>query len=1098
MVAVVVVVAPLAWISAPPAAAVTGAVRTGFTSQAGELLYTSAGNPTASSVNLPFSLNFFGTTYTSLAVNENGNVTLDGSMATPTVFDLATTNRKVIAPYLADGDIGTSTPGRVVWSSGFVNGRNAFQVTWGPSGNLVGYYSKHHDKLNSVQLVLIDRSDVGPGNVDMEFNYDQVQWETGDNDGGVGGAGGSSAQVGYSKGTGVSGTFFKMSGSGQPGSFIDSNSAGLTHGHQGSTQLGRYVFAVRTGTPNPVNIAPTVQDDSATTAEDTAVDVSVLANDSDPDGNLVASTVAVTANPSHGVANPNTTTGKIRYTPNHDYNGSDSFTYRVCDNGNACNTANISMTITPVNDPPVALDDSASTAAGAAVAVDVLANDTDVDDAIDPSTVVVSSGPTSGSTSVNPTTGKITYTPNSGFTGSDQFTYHVCDVGSACSADATVRITVGSAGALVVNDDYVSTPKNVAVAVAVVANDTDTGATIDPSTVTVTTAPTHGTAAPTAGTPGSVTYTPAADYIGADSFAYQVCDSASRCASATVHVTVTDNEPPNVAADSAHTPVATPVSVDVTANDSDPDGSIDATTVQVTVGPAHGQTSVNPTTGVVIYTPTRGFFGTDTFTYRVCDDVGACATATVTILVIRPPSITIGDPSVVEGGPGTTASLDFPVWLSRAPFSDETVQVSYATGGGTATVRTDYVPLPLARLTFATGQTTATVHVTVNGDARHEKNETVLLQLSDPAGAVLADASGTGTIIDDEGQFSLSVSDAAVVEGASGTTTLAHFTVSISAPPIAGEQVSVQCATEPTTTGSATSDVDYVSLPVTTLTFTAGQLTKSVDVTVNGDATVEGNETFVLRLSHVKGAVIADASGLGTIVDDDVSQTVVPLPSLSISDGWGIENGTGTAVFTVTLSRAPDAGQSVHVTYSTGDKTATAGSDYLAAPGTVLTFGPGETTKTFAINVFDDAFHEGNETFIVKLSKPVGAVLADASGTGTIVDDEGLRSIYVSDAAVTEDSGSPMSFTVSAWPAPAPGETVSVTWQTSAGTATAGSDYTSHPGTRLTFASSQTATVVVTVDQVVESDEAFSVLLSNAVGGVVGDASGAGTILDDD
>jgi hypothetical protein len=139
------------------------------------------------------------------------------------------------------------------------------------------------------------------------------------------------------------------------------------------------------------------------------------------------------------------------------------------------------------------------------------------------------------------------------------------------------------------------------------------------------------------------------------------------------------------------------------------------------------------------------------------------------------------------------------------------------------------------------------------------------VKLSKPVGAVIADSQATGTIIDEEGSIAAYISDAAVLEGPSGTTT-ARFTVWLSNPPGPGQSVSVSYATA---NGSALSGSDYVAVPSTTLSFAEGESAKTVAVTVNGDTVAEGNETFVVKLSKPVGAVIADSQATGTIVNDD-------------------------------------------------------------------------------------------------------------------------------------------------------------------------------------------------------------------------------------
>src|SRR5262249_28476006 len=122
-----------------------------------------------------------------------------------------------LAPFFADVDtrVGNTTH----YGTGTVDGHAAFGVTW-PD---VGYYFEHTDKLNAFQLVVIDRSDIAAGDFDIEFSYDQIQWETGDASGGSGGFGGFSAHAGFTNGTGDPGTNFELAGSGVNGAFLDSN-----------------------------------------------------------------------------------------------------------------------------------------------------------------------------------------------------------------------------------------------------------------------------------------------------------------------------------------------------------------------------------------------------------------------------------------------------------------------------------------------------------------------------------------------------------------------------------------------------------------------------------------------------------------------------------------------------------------------------------------------------------------------------------------------------------------------------------------------------------------------------------------------------------
>jgi hypothetical protein len=200
-------------------------------------------------VNLGFTINFFGQQYSQLYVNNNGNVTFNGPLATFTPFGLTTSFTPIIAPFFADVDTRGSGSAVTTYGQGTLNGHQAFVVTW----DGVGYYNQGTDKLNQFQLVLIDRADVSAGDFDIEFNYGQIQWEAGGASGGVGGLGGTSAHAGWSNGSGTPGTFFELTGSGVNGAFLDGSQEGLVWHSLGSDVAGRYVFHARNG---GVQIAP--------------------------------------------------------------------------------------------------------------------------------------------------------------------------------------------------------------------------------------------------------------------------------------------------------------------------------------------------------------------------------------------------------------------------------------------------------------------------------------------------------------------------------------------------------------------------------------------------------------------------------------------------------------------------------------------------------------------------------------------------------------------------------------------------------------------------------------------------------------------------
>lgn len=156
---------------------------------------------------LPFGLNFFGTTYNSFYVNNNGNVTFGGPLGTFTPTPFPISSQPMIAPYWADVDTRNPASGLVYIGTLEVSNRQAVAVTW----NDVGYFSNAVDKTNNFQLVLIDRNDTGAGNFDIQFRYDRLEWTTGNASGGSGGLGGTPAQAGYDAGNNTN--FFTLPGS---------------------------------------------------------------------------------------------------------------------------------------------------------------------------------------------------------------------------------------------------------------------------------------------------------------------------------------------------------------------------------------------------------------------------------------------------------------------------------------------------------------------------------------------------------------------------------------------------------------------------------------------------------------------------------------------------------------------------------------------------------------------------------------------------------------------------------------------------------------------------------------------------------------------
>ncbi|MBW4532174.1 MAG: VCBS repeat-containing protein [Aphanothece saxicola GSE-SYN-MK-01-06B] len=447
-------------------------------------------------------------------------------------------------------------------------------------------------------------------------------------------------------------------------------------------------------------------------------------------------------------------------------------------------------------------------------------------------------------------------------------------------------------------------------------------------------------------------------------------------------------------------------------------------------------------------------------------------------------SLSLTPSSVLENGP-TNLVYTF----TRTGDTASSLLVNYSIGG-TATNGSDY-GLIGSSVTFAAGAATATVTVDPTADSVLEPDETVSLTLLANAAYTIGTAAPvTGTITNDDAA-SFSINDVSIVEGNAGTS-LAVFTVTLSNAVAGGASVSYATAN-----GTATAGSDYVATSGT-LNFTgnAGE-TKTVSVTINGDTTVEPNESFFLNLSApTNGVTLADSQGAGTILNDDAAP--LPVISLAVSPASVIENGVANLVYTFT--RTGDTASSLLVNYSIGG-TATNGSDY-GLIGSSVTFAAGAATATVTVDPTADSVLEPDETVSLTLLANAAYTIGTAAPvTGTITNDD-AASFSINDVSIVEgNAGTSLAvFTVTLSNAVAGG--ASVSYATANGTATAGSDYVATSGTlNFTGNAGETKTVSVTIngDTTVEPNESFFLNLSAPTNGVtLADSQGAGTITNDD
>jgi len=490
----------------------------------------------------------------------------------------------------------------------------------------------------------------------------------------------------------------------------------------------------------------------------------------------------------------------------------------------------------------------------------------------------------------------------------------------------------------------------------------------------------------------------------------------------------------------------------------------------------------------------------------------------------------------VNEGVGTAT-----ITVKRTGGSGGAVSVQYATSGFSATANTDYTSTS-GTLSWADGDSAdKSFTIKITNDQLDEPDETVGLSLTNPAGgATLGQNLAVLTIVDDDPQPGLSISDVTLAEGNSGNTNF-NFDVTLSAA--SGQTVTVNYATSD---GSAKGGSDYQPAG-STLTFAPGETTKPVTVIVSGDTDEEPDETFFVQLSNPTNGALSKAQGVGTIVNDDstpsptptptptatptpdptatptptptatptpdptatptpeptATPTPVPTPSatpgITISDVSLSEGNSGTTSFDFNVMLSAASNQAVTVDYATADGTAL-GTDYQSTSGT-LTFAPGETSKTVSVLVNGDTTDEPTETFVVSLSNQTNSTIAKAQGTGTIINDDSAAEPTFDFSQATYSVAEQLGLvTVTVVRSGDASGSASVDYATSDGSATQKGDFEIAAGT-LNFApgeSSKTLQVLLNQDSYTEGPESFNVVLSNPTGAALGVQAVAAVNISDD
>ncbi len=462
---------------------------------------------------------------------------------------------------------------------------------------------------------------------------------------------------------------------------------------------------------NPINDLPVAVDDIGITDEEGTILIDIFVNDTDIDGD----TLSISGFTQGLNGNVSQEGDSLRYTPDTNFNGIDSFIYEIHDGNGGIATATVNITINPINDLPIATSDNGVVDEDQTILIDVLVNDTDID-----GDTLSISGFTQGLNGTVAQEGdSLRYTPNDNFHGTDNFTYEISDNNGGV-VTATVNIIVNPINDLpVAVDDIGITDEDGTILIDVLINDTD----IDGDTLFIS-GFSYGINGTVSQEGDSLRYTPDANFNGTDSFTYDISDGRGGIATATVNIIINPiNDLPVATNDNVDIDEDSTVLIDVLTNDSDIDGD----TIIITGFTQGTSGNVSLEGNSICYTPYNNFYGTDTFNYEISDGKGGIATATVVISVhgLNDDPVAVDD--YVSGDEDTTLIIDVLYNdYDIEPF--DTINLLNYTNGvyGTVTIVGDtiqYVPDPNFNGTDSFtydisdgrgGNATATVYVTIN------------------------------------------------------------------------------------------------------------------------------------------------------------------------------------------------------------------------------------------------------------------------------------------------------------------------------------------------------------------------------------------------
>jgi uncharacterized phosphosugar-binding protein len=415
------------------------------------------------------------------------------------------------------------------------------------------------------------------------------------------------------------------------------------------------------------NDPPVAADDTASVLEDGSVNIPVLANDSDIDISREGDALSVYSysGVDHGTVSIASDLKSLTFSPESNWVGVETFMYTIRDSVNSEASAQVTVTVTGVNDPPSAKNDSYISTEDQTATMDVLANDVDVDlDHEGDNLIILSvSGALHGTASVAADQKSITYIPELNWRGTENLTYNMEDKDHrVSSASITLQITPVNDPPTAVADDG-TTPEDTDITTNVLTNDLDVDLTREGDSLKIvsTSGVDHGvvTIAPDG---LSLTFDPADNWNGTEEFTYSMEDSAKASSSATVSILVTPiNDPPDAVDDSDTTLEDHSKTINVLSNDVDVDLLNEGDTLQVigTSGVDHGTAEISTDHTFITFTPEVNWYGTESFMYEIEDKSGVSDSATVTILVtpVNDAPTAVADSYIIDEDAATTFNV---------------------------------------------------------------------------------------------------------------------------------------------------------------------------------------------------------------------------------------------------------------------------------------------------------------------------------------------------------------------------------------------------------------------------------------------------------